>query len=209
MAGLVTPPPLAAQNLSSGDDRRRQILSAARVCFAQAGFHGASMGQICAEAQMSPGALYRYFPSKDAIIEAIAEEERVGAVACMERLRGPGTIADRLVATAMEYLASARDPESGGLMVEICSESLRNTTVGARFCELEAMVRESMRTAIEEARERGEVPADLDLPLALTMIFAFGDGLMMRLQFEREVALEAIEPHLLRIVRALLRMDEV
>ncbi len=53
------------------------------------------------------------------------------------------------------------------------------------------------------------MPADLDLPLALTMIFAFGDGLMMRLQFEREVALEAIEPHLLRIVRALLRMDEV
>ncbi len=65
----------------------------------------------------------------------------------MEHLRGPGSIAERLVATAMEYLASARDPESGGLMVEICSESLRNTTVGARFCELEAMVRESMRAA--------------------------------------------------------------
>jgi hypothetical protein len=70
------------------------------------------------------------------------------------------------------------------------------------------MVRTTMRTAIAEARERGEVPADLDLDVALTMIFAFGDGLMMRLQFEREVALEAIEPHLLRVVRALLRMDE-
>ncbi|WP_294642861.1 TetR/AcrR family transcriptional regulator [uncultured Aureimonas sp.] len=204
----MTPSPIAAQVLQPSDERRRQILAAARICFARAGFHGASMGQICAEAQMSPGALYRYFPAKDAIIEAIAEEERVGAVACMEHLRGPGSIADRLVATAMEYLASARDPESGGLMVEICSESLRNTAVGARFCELEDMVRTTMRTAIAEARERGEVPADLDLDVALTMIFAFGDGLMMRLQFEREVALEAIEPHLLRVVRALLRMDE-
>ncbi|RIY02467.1 TetR/AcrR family transcriptional regulator [Aureimonas flava] len=205
----MTPPPLAAQAQQPADDRRRQILSAARACFARAGFHGASMGQVCAEAQMSPGALYRYFPSKDAIIEAIAEEERAGAVACLEHLRGPGTIADRLVAMAMDYLASARDPESGGLMIEICSESLRNTAVGARFCELETLVRDRMRAAVEDARERGEVPRDLDLDIALTMIFSFGDGLMMRLQFERDVALEAIEPHLRRILRALLRMDEV
>ncbi len=54
---------------SAQDQRRVQILDAARACFASAGFHGASMHQICAEARMSPGALYRYFPSKDAIIE--------------------------------------------------------------------------------------------------------------------------------------------
>ena len=34
------------------------------------------MQEICAEAGMSPGALYRYFPSKVAIIAAIAEAER-------------------------------------------------------------------------------------------------------------------------------------
>ncbi len=110
----MTPPPIAAQVLQPSDERRRQILAAARICFARAGFHGASMGQICAEAQMSPGALYRYFPSKDAIIEAIADEERVGAVACMEHLRGPGSIADRLVATAMEYLAPRATRKAAG-----------------------------------------------------------------------------------------------
>ena len=46
-------------------DRRDEILAAAQRCFARSGFHGASMQDICAEAGMSPGNLYRYFPSKD------------------------------------------------------------------------------------------------------------------------------------------------
>ena len=34
------------------------------------------MHEICGEAGMSPGALYRYFPSKESIIEAISEDHR-------------------------------------------------------------------------------------------------------------------------------------
>ena len=49
-----------------------RILDAAKKCFVRSGFQGASMHDICKEAEMSPGALYRYFPSKEAIIEAIA-----------------------------------------------------------------------------------------------------------------------------------------
>ncbi|WP_182421983.1 TetR/AcrR family transcriptional regulator [Aureimonas sp. ME7] len=189
---------------SLGDQRRAQILSAARVCFARWGFHGASMNQICAEAQMSPGALYRYFPSKDAIIGAIAEEQQVGAGECTAALQRPGPLLDRMVATAMDYLAASRDPESGGLMVEIHSESLRNTAVGARFCEIENTVRENFRAVLEDAKTRGEIAADLDIPIVLTMMFAIGDGLLMRLQFERDVELARIEPHLRRVVAGLL-----
>ena len=42
-------------------------LAAAQRCFVRSGFHGASMQDICAEAGMSPGNLYRYFPSKEAL----------------------------------------------------------------------------------------------------------------------------------------------
>src|ERR1041384_4309671 len=57
-------------------DRRLEILAAAQRCFVRAGFHGASMQDICAEAGMSPGNLYRYFPSKEALIAGIAERDR-------------------------------------------------------------------------------------------------------------------------------------
>src|SRR3954449_6040071 len=58
------------------DQQTQRIMEAAKTCFVRSGFQGASMQQICAEAGMSPGALYRYFPSKEAIIEAICEANR-------------------------------------------------------------------------------------------------------------------------------------
>ena len=49
-------------------DPRQRILEAAMRCFCENGFHSASMQQICAAANMSPGGVYRYFASKDAIM---------------------------------------------------------------------------------------------------------------------------------------------
>ena len=40
-------------------ERRQQIIAAAAVCFARRGFHGATMPEICAEAKLSPGTVYR------------------------------------------------------------------------------------------------------------------------------------------------------
>jgi AcrR family transcriptional regulator len=51
--------------------RRARIVEAAVKSFAQHGIH-VSVDEICAEAGVSKGALYGYFPSKDAIIQAIA-----------------------------------------------------------------------------------------------------------------------------------------
>jgi AcrR family transcriptional regulator len=189
---------------SAQDLRRQRILAAARACFSRHGFHGATMGQICAEAAMSPGALYRYFPSKDAIIGAIAEEERVNAGACMAALAGEGSLVDRMTAVAMDYLRGARDPETGGLMVEICSESLRNTAVGERFHEIEREVRDAFRAALVEAQAAGEIAGDLDLDVVLMMVFAIGDGLQMRLALEPDFAVERLETELRRVLAALL-----
>jgi AcrR family transcriptional regulator len=50
--------------------RRQQIIDAAYQCFARKGFHQATMRDICDEANLSPGAVYHYFSSKDEIIQA-------------------------------------------------------------------------------------------------------------------------------------------
>lgn len=52
------------------DSRRQEIIDAAYRCFARKGFHPTTMRDIFAEAGLSPGAVYRYFKSKDEIIEA-------------------------------------------------------------------------------------------------------------------------------------------
>lgn len=56
--------------------RRRGILKAAFRCFVRNGLHTTTVRDICRAANLSPGAVYRYFPSKQAIIEALAEESR-------------------------------------------------------------------------------------------------------------------------------------
>lgn len=56
------------------DARRRQILDASRRCFISNGFHATSMQDILGEADLSAGAVYRYFRGKDDIIAAIASD---------------------------------------------------------------------------------------------------------------------------------------
>ena len=52
--------------------RRSQILDAAWTCFARKGYHQATMQDICQESGLSPGAIYRYFESKEAILKAFS-----------------------------------------------------------------------------------------------------------------------------------------
>ena len=52
------------------DARRKQIIEAAQACFSRQGFHQTSIQDICKEAELSPGAVYRYFPGKVQIIAA-------------------------------------------------------------------------------------------------------------------------------------------
>jgi AcrR family transcriptional regulator len=56
--------------------KRRQILDGARAVFLARGFDATSMGEIAREAGVSKGTLYVYFDSKEALFQAIVEEER-------------------------------------------------------------------------------------------------------------------------------------
>jgi AcrR family transcriptional regulator len=65
--------PAAADRQDSA--KRRQIMDGARAVFLAHGFDAASMGEIARQAGVSKGTLYVYFASKEALFEAIVEEE--------------------------------------------------------------------------------------------------------------------------------------
>src|SRR5256714_10657531 len=90
-------------NVQLQADRRDEILAAAQTCFARAGFHQTSMQEICTQAGMSPGNLYRYFRSKEEIIAGIAERERALAAQQFAAL-GQGNLFDGLAALAQHHL---------------------------------------------------------------------------------------------------------
>ena len=75
---------------------RRSILDAARELFVTEGYRNVSIRKIAEKIEYSPAAIYGYFPSKDDIFYALAEEgfrllyTRDDAVAFAHRLREAG-----------------------------------------------------------------------------------------------------------------------
>lgn len=132
--------------------RRDQIVSAARACVVRHGFHAASMGQIAAEAHMSVGQIYRYFPNKEAIVHAIVERivaHRLEWMVDRDReIDFPARFANRRHANASEEERSERV-----LLLEITAEATRNPAVAD-------IVREADRRLRGQAVElvRGNYP---------------------------------------------------
>lgn len=59
----------------AGEERRRQIVSEAIRCFAAKGFRGTTIRELAARVGLTEAALYRYFPSKEALYQAIIDEK--------------------------------------------------------------------------------------------------------------------------------------
>jgi AcrR family transcriptional regulator len=55
------------------DDTRARIVETAEVLFRRLGFAKTAVADIAAELQMSPANVYRFFPSKTAIVQAICQ----------------------------------------------------------------------------------------------------------------------------------------
>src|SRR2546430_12108956 len=92
------------------EGRRRQIIDAAIACFARDGFHRATMQDICTEAGLSPGAIYRHFSGKDAIVEAIADERHAREAEFMQGAREAGGGMEGLRALGRAFFSSLADP---------------------------------------------------------------------------------------------------
>jgi len=76
---LSTPDPRApadpAPHRQEASERRRQkILEAARACFGESGFAGATVGRIAERAGVSNGLLYRFFRNKTHLFEVVLDE---------------------------------------------------------------------------------------------------------------------------------------
>jgi len=68
--------PLATRKQREAELARSSFVEAGVQVFSRKGFHGATMDEIARTAGYSPGAIYRYFSSKEAVFDAVVQ--RVG-----------------------------------------------------------------------------------------------------------------------------------
>jgi TetR/AcrR family transcriptional regulator, repressor for uid operon len=158
--------------------RRRQILDAAMACFRRRGFHQTSMQEICAEADLSAGALYRYFPSKSEIIAAIAEEDRTDAEPLFEAIASGANMIEGLCAFA-EHVVAKCGAEST-IAADLIAETLRDTELSQRFATHETTMRAKLAVAIAAAQRRGRAALNVSPEQAARIIVLMLDGLVIR-----------------------------
>jgi TetR/AcrR family transcriptional repressor of uid operon len=186
-------------------DRIQRIMDAAKNCFVLSGFRGASMQQICAKARMSPGALYRYFPSKEAIIDAITEADRKDDAEIFNAMFENPDVVDGFVTAAMAHVRHMHDSGNAPLFAEIRAESKRNEAID-RTCQLAMKdVQQAFRAYLQSAVDRGEIAPAVELDAMLPMIIAIGEGLAINDLPAQGVSFEQIETLMRVTAEAMLR----
>jgi TetR/AcrR family transcriptional regulator, transcriptional repressor of aconitase len=188
------------------DARRVSILDAAARLFARKGLNSATMADIAAEANLSAGAIYRYFGSKEELMRAVFDEavernqqmfhdeaesasspfvalERIGRRIWIE-------LDDRdvLICEVQMALTAARDPDDFGMDLS------RNRKV----------IRELLEGMVRAAQEAGEIDPDID-PSALAVLLqaATGGIQMLKLNDEENIDVEAAFDLMVRMVTGL------
>ena len=167
--------------------RRRQIVDAALTCFARQGFERTSVLDICGAAELSPGAVYRYFPSKEDIIAAVCEkgvevdETLFGSVADLE-LREALL---RLIEVGMGELGKPEAEASVRLRVELWAEGTRNDRVREIMAEVTDRYRLWLRDMIRVGQERGEVDPGVDADGIARVLVGIYQGLVRERALDR------------------------
>jgi TetR/AcrR family transcriptional repressor of uid operon len=195
---------MRTSNTQLAADRRNEILDAARRCFVRSGFHGASMQEICAEAGMSPGNLYRYFASKEALIAGISERDRAEVAAefaAADLSQGVFKVIEALA----EHHFSQRPDEQVLLCTEVMAQARRHPDIAAISQNFDRDVRQWLRTLLEQGVTRGDIAADVDLDGVITMLMIIADGVWWRRALQKDFDPASVLPIFMDVTRHMLR----
>ncbi|HUA31268.1 MAG TPA: TetR/AcrR family transcriptional regulator [Streptosporangiaceae bacterium] len=189
------------------DARRRQIMDAAITCFAREGFHHATMQDIVAETGLSAGAIYRYFPSKEDIVAAIAAEHHAAEAAALAEAGGDDIAAAlrHLVEVSLGRLADPAEQRWRRVTVQVWGEALRSDRVmDIVRGGLDEPVR-ILADLFRRGQHEGTVPPALDPDGAARVCASIFQGLVLQQAWDPRLDVDAYITAVLALIDALIR----
>jgi AcrR family transcriptional regulator len=173
------------------ETRRREILDASAACFARKGFHQSTMQDICDEADLSPGAVYRYFRSKEDIIEAMCERNMVEDAETIHAAVATQSVQDAFNELTRIFLLGVSDHEGCALMLQLVAEAPRNEAILESVRRSRLAVRASLSDFIRRGQQRNEFNPALDADAVAQVMCSLYVGLIVQLQTEPDLDLMA------------------
>ncbi len=192
----------AADRPQVDHDRRDHIAAAAERAFIRHGFHAATMQQVAEEASMSAGNLYRYFASKEALVEGICfldQRERVNA---FHALAHSGNLLGTLETMLRENVLN-KPQHKTVMFLEVAAEAARNPRIAEMLRANDAEVMGGLAALIDAAKANGEADAGLDSRFAAKLMFTYVAGLFRRRALDAQFDIEAEAAMTVAMLRAL------
>lgn len=185
--------------------KRRQILDAAMHCFIEKGFHSTSTAEICKAAAMSPGNLFHYYPTKYAIIEAIAELDEDDHKAILSMGDEPGCAADIIEKMITALIMLYSEPGYTRLSLEIITEASRNPALNTAFIANEQRLHAKFCDVLKRGITAGEIDPQLNASQTASWLLVTADGTLGRELMEPEFSREAFLSGLRVLLRKALK----
>lgn len=173
--------------------RRQEILAAGFRCFARSGLHGTTMHEIAEEADLSAGALYRYFEGKEALVRALARQSAERRAEAFGRLE-PGGGARALAGLVYEMMGALHHDEadqSVRLDVRLWAEMLDQPGGREIFEGALAGIREPVASFVQAEQESGGFSRDLEPEAVGRLVASLLTGLELQRAYEPGLDLDA------------------
>ncbi|WP_369192164.1 TetR/AcrR family transcriptional regulator [Streptomyces sp. R08] len=174
-------PRLSSETL---EQRRRHVLVSAWRCFARDGFHATSMDDIIAATGMSSSAVYRYFRSKEELIEAASQEslaqlrELFARLLAQEPTPTPaetiGALADQLAKRSADV-----DYDLSKIAIHAWAESLRRPELAAGTRDFYLDLRVLLTELAQRWRDAGSLTPDADPEAVATVLLTLMPGMIV------------------------------
>jgi AcrR family transcriptional regulator len=158
--------------------RRQDILAAAARVFKAKGFHLARTEDICAEAGLSAGTLFRHFPDKRSMIVAIADVEFERLRSEIEQLSTKEGILWLTKITA-EELAQIIEPKGFELGTDSWLELARDGEGRKRLLAVDQTLRQMLSRQLEQGMAEGWIRGSVDSDGTAAILLALFSGLQL------------------------------
>lgn len=167
------------------EGRRRAILAAAVSCFAREGIQNTTMQDVFAESGISPGGVYRYFPSKEQLVLAIAEgvagQLDDFARARAERAEDAQLSLQAEVEDLIRFFDTIEESEAHRrVAIAIWSESLRNAEVARVISRAIQSLTDSVSTRVSRMIELEALPPTTDARGTAQVLVAILPGYLLQ-----------------------------
>ncbi|AZO73619.1 TetR/AcrR family transcriptional regulator [Mesorhizobium sp. M1D.F.Ca.ET.043.01.1.1] len=183
----------AKRNPESAD----AIIEAAEAVLAEAGYSGFSIEAVARRARAGKPTIYRWWPSKAALLIEVYQRQKRVAVP------NTGRLEDDLAGFLVNLFAHWRDTSSGNVFRSLVAEAQSDEAAAVALADYARGRRAHTSSIVERAKARGEVSVDVDAEIVADLIasYAWRHLLTKRLD-EDEATIRAAVRYVVRGIAA-------